>query len=243
MISLTIFFNYLGSYYFLFLLIFSFFLLLNEYYKLFNFNNLSINFFVNYTIILINFLFIFYGFNLLPILFTILGVLIGLLLNREKWLFANFSYIYLAFPYYILIYLNNYFLNGKLIILWLLCVVWVCDSSAYIFGSIIKGKKLLPSISPKKTWSGFFSSIILSSLSSVCFAYFLNMSSLCKSLILGLILGVFTSLGDLFESYLKRINNKKDVSKLIPGHGGLLDRLDGFLFAIVVMFFYVLIWE
>ena len=54
----------------------------------------------------------------------------------------------------------------------------------------------------------------------------------------GLIIGFFTSLGDLFESYLKRINNKKDSSKLIPGHGGILDRLDGFLFAI--LYFYIL---
>ena len=59
----------------------------------------------------------------------------------------------------------------------------------------------------------------------------------------GLIIGLFTAFGDLFESYLKRINNKKDSSKLIPGHGGILDRLDGFLFAIVVMFIFILLWS
>ncbi len=206
-------------------------------------NDLSINFFINYIIIIINFFFIFYGFNLLPIFFTILGLLIGLLLNKKRWPLVIFSYFYLAFPFYILIFLNNYFLNGKLIILWLLCIVCASDSSAYIFGSIIKGKKLLPSISPNKTWSGFLFSIIFSVIGSICFSYLFNITSITKSMIIGLILGFSTSLGDLFESYLKRINSKKDVSKLIPGHGGLLDRLDGFLFAIVVMFFFVLLWE
>lgn len=206
-------------------------------------NDLSKNFFINYIIILINFLFIFYGFNLIPILFTLLGLLIELLFNKKKWAPAIFSYFYLALPYYILIFLNNHFYNGQLIILWLLCIVCVSDSSAYIFGSIIKGKKLLPKISPNKTWSGFLFSIIFSALSSICFSYFFNVASSKNSMIIGLIIGFSTSLGDLFESYLKRINNKKDVSKLIPGHGGLLDRLDGFLFAIVIMFFYVSLWS
>ena len=124
-----------------------------------------------------------------------------------------------------------------------MCIVCVSDSSAYIFGSIIKGKKLFPRISPNKTWSGFLLSIIFSIFSSSCFSYFFNITSFRKSMIIGLIIGLSASLGDLFESYLKRINNKKDASKLIPGHGGLLDRLDGFLFAIVVMFFYVLLWS
>ena len=176
-------------------------------------------------------------------LFTSLGLLIGLLLNKGKWISAIFSYFYIAFPFYILIFLNNYALNGKLIILWLLCIVCVSDSSAYIFGSIIKGKKLFPRISPNKTWSGFLISIIFSALSSSYFSYIFNITSFKKSIIIGLIVGFSSSLGDLFESYLKRINNKKDVSKLIPGHGGLLDRLDGFLFAIVIMFFYVLLWS
>ena len=62
-------------------------------------------------------------------------------------------------------------------------------------------------------------------------------------MLVGFVVGLFTSLGDLYESYLKRINKKKDTSNLIPGHGGLLDRLDGFLFAIVIMFFFILLWE
>ena len=67
--------------------------------------------------------------------------------------------------------------------------------------------------------------------------------SIYQAILGGLIIGFFTVFGDLFESYLKRINNKKDSSKLIPGHGGILDRLDGFLFAIVVMFFFIMLWS
>lgn len=64
-----------------------------------------------------------------------------------------------------------------------------------------------------------------------------------KSMFIGLVIGLFVVFGDLFESYLKRINEKKDSSNLIPGHGGLLDRLDGFLFAILIMFSFVLLLE
>ena len=167
--------------------------------------------------------------------------MIVLLLNKINCVSTIFTYFYLAFPFYILIFLNNYAFNGKLIFLWLFCIVCVSDSSAYIFGSIIKGKKLFPRISPNKTWSGFLFSIIFSALSSSYFSYFFSITSFIKSMIIGLIIGFSASLGDLFESYLKRINNKKDVSKLIPGHGGLLDRLDGFLFGIVIVFIMTLI--
>ena len=194
-------------------------------------------------LILINFLFIYSNFNLIPIILTILGVFLSLLLNKHKWLVPISSYFYLAFPFYILIYLNQYYLDGKIIIFWLLSIVCASDTSAYVFGSIIKGKKLFPSISPNKTWSGFISSLVFASLSSSIFSFYFNIVDIYKAMLVGLIIGLFTSLGDLFESYLKRINNKKDSSKLIPGHGGILDRLDGFLFAILIMFIFILLWS
>ena len=70
-----------------------------------------------------------------------------------------------------------------------------------------------------------------------------NIINIYQAMLVGLVIGLFTAFGDLFESYLKRINNKKDSSNLIPGHGGILDRLDGFLFAIVVMFIFILLWS
>lgn len=202
----------------------------------------KLNFFINLILILINFLFIYGNFNLIPIFLTIFGIFLGLL-NRSKCLVTISSYFYLALPFYILIYLNNYYLDGKIIILWLLCIVWVSDSSAYIFGSIIKGKKFFPNISPNKTWSGFIFSLIFSVVGSSIFSLYFNVANIYQAILVGFVIGLFTAFGDLFESYLKRINNKKDSSKLIPGHGGILDRLDGFLFAIVIMFIFILVWS
>ena len=193
-------------------------------------------------LILINFLFIYSNFILIPILLTFFGIFLGLF-NSSKYMVTISSYFYLALPFYILIYLNKYYLDGKVIILWLLCIVWTSDSSAYIFGSVIKGKKLFPSISPNKTWAGFLFSLVFSALSSSIFSFYFNIINIYQAILGGLIIGLFSSFGDLFESYLKRINNKKDSSKLIPGHGGILDRLDGFLFAIVVMFVFILLWS
>ena len=165
------------------------------------------------------------------------------LFNSSKCLVPISSYFYLALPFYILIYLNKYYLDGKIIIFWLLSIVWASDSSAFIFGSIIKGKKFFPSISPNKTWSGFIFSLLFSVISSSIFSYYFNFINIYQAMLGGLVIGLFTAFGDLFESYLKRINSKKDSSKLIPGHGGILDRLDGFLFAIVVMFIFILLWS
>ena len=167
-----------------------------------------------------------------------------LMFNKEKWYISISSYFYLAFPFYILIYFNNHFVDGKIIIFWTLCIVWTTDTSAYVFGSIIKGKKLYPSISPNKTWSGFYTSLIMAATCSSLFSFIFNITNFYKSFFIGLLIGIFNNLGDLFESYLKRINEKKDSSKLIPGHGGLLDRLDGFLFAIVIIYIIIfLLWE
>ncbi len=236
-------FNSLGSYYFLTLLTVALIVLLIEYYRLFNLECLHKNFFINLIIILINFLFIYNGFNLIPIILSIFGIFLGIFFNRYKWLVPVSTYFYLAIPFYILLYLNKYHLNGKIIILWLFCIIWISDSSAYIFGNLIKGKKFSPNISPNKTWSGFIFSLIFSMISSAIFSYYFYIINIYLSMLIGLIIGFFTAIGDLYESYLKRVNKKKDTSKLIPGHGGLLDRLDGSLFAIVIMFFFILLWD
>ena len=212
-----------------------------EYYKLFGLGWNNLSFLINLILILLNFLFVYSNFNLLPVLLTIFGIFLALLLNRYNWLVPISSYFYLALPFYILIYFNQYYFNGKTIILWLFTIVWSSDTSAYIFGSIIKGKKLFPSISPNKTWAGFVASLVFAVISSSVFCFYFNIANIYKAILVGLIIGLFTSFGDLFESYLKRINNKKDSSKLIPGHGGILDRLDGFLFAIVIMFIFILL--
>ena len=146
-----------------------------EYYKLFNFRYFNLNFFVNIVFIITNFIFIYYGFNLIPILVTILGIYLALIFNKYNCQITIFPYFYLAIPFYLLIYLNNHYSDGKIMILWLLSIVSASDSSAYIFGNLVKGKKLFARISPNKTWSGFIFSLIFSMISSSVFSFYFNL--------------------------------------------------------------------
>lgn len=122
--------------------------------------------------------------------------------------------------------------------LWFLFVVWAMDVGAYIIGSNLKGPKLAPKISPNKTWSGLIGGILFSvAVSAIYFGflvYFRLISIDTKSKILFAVLaGIVAALsqvGDLIESAIKRHVNIKDSSSLIPGHGGIFDRIDGLIF-------------
>ena len=241
LISLALFSNFSGNYYFLITIILVYFILLREYFSLFTFKLFSLKFIASYFLNIISFFLIFYDFYLLIIYPILLNLLIIFIIEKKNWLASIFPLIYLSIPLYVLIYLNNIVINGKLIILWSFIIVWSSDISAFLFGKLLQGPKLAPRISPNKTWTGFLSSIIFSMLSSFIFIYFFPISSLLNACLVGFLVGFACSIGDLFESWLKRINVKKDVSNLIPGHGGLLDRLDGFLFGIIVIFIMILI--
>ncbi|WP_439574863.1 phosphatidate cytidylyltransferase [Phreatobacter sp.] len=123
---------------------------------------------------------------------------------------------------------------GFIAILWLFAVVWGADVAAYFAGRTIGGPKLWPALSPKKTWSGFIGGLVAGTslglavvhLSGVPVSFGL---ALCSAAIAAASQG-----GDLFESFVKRRFSAKDAGKLIPGHGGVMDRLDGFLVAAIV---------
>ena len=143
--------------------------------------------------------------------------------------------IYLFTPFFFLNYLDNqqayYFLS-------LIFIITIAsDSGGYIFGKIIKGPKLIKSVSPNKTWSGFFGGILL----SIASITFLTSS---HNILLSLCLTIFFSIGcqsgDIIESFVKRKIKIKNSGSLIPGHGGILDRLDSFyLLSIILMFLYI----
>ncbi|MBB4198173.1 hypothetical protein CCR94_10950 [Rhodoblastus sphagnicola] len=118
---------------------------------------------------------------------------------------------------------------------WLFAVVWGTDVCAYFGGRLIGGKKLAPSISPGKTWSGFLVGVGCGAvLGATTAAFWPNVRApFFPVLLLGLAAGAVAQGGDLFESWLKRRANVKDSSRLIPGHGGVMDRLDGFIFAAI----------
>jgi phosphatidate cytidylyltransferase len=125
-------------------------------------------------------------------------------------------------------------LTGFFAIVFVFAVVWATDIVAYFTGRAIGGPKLAPSISPNKTWSGAIGGIIGAILAAAAVVMPSNPGTGLAIALIAAALSVVSQAGDLFESRLKRIFNAKDSSTLIPGHGGVMDRLDGFATAVVV---------
>jgi len=120
---------------------------------------------------------------------------------------------------------------GFLAIIFLFAVVWVTDVFAYFAGRLICGPKLWPAVSPKKTWSGAFAGLAGAIAAGILVGVISGVSHPIAIGFLSLVLSAAAQSGDLFESAFKRRFGAKDASHLIPGHGGLMDRLDGFLTA------------
>jgi len=118
----------------------------------------------------------------------------------------------------------------------LFAATWAADIGAFAVGSTLKGPKLWPRFSPNKTWSGFFGGLAAATLAATVMVEFGNFNlNIFAAALIGLIVGLATMAGDLWESAIKRRFGVKDSGDLIPGHGGLLDRVDGLMFAVVVM--------
>jgi phosphatidate cytidylyltransferase len=115
-------------------------------------------------------------------------------------------------------------------IFWL---IWTNDTMAYLIGSQIGRRKLFERISPKKTWEGTIGGAICTVLMAWAISLYFNDFSTAQWLAVGAMVGIFGTLGDLVESMLKRSIGVKDSGTLLPGHGGLLDRFDSFLFVVV----------
>ena len=129
--------------------------------------------------------------------------------------------------------------NGNYFLIFLLVIVWVNDIAAYIIGTAIGKIKLAPKISPKKTIEGSIAGIFFSIIAIIFLNHWLNYD-LNKLIVIGIAVSVFGQCGDLFESMLKRGAKIKDSGKLIPGHGGVLDRFDSLLFAAPVFYFCII---
>lgn len=135
--------------------------------------------------------------------------------------------------------------------LWFFLMVWSMDIGGYIVGSNLKGPKLAPKISPNKTWSGLTGGILLAVAVSMIYFYALSFFGVVRSeyqfqvfyAVLGGLIAAVSQIGDLIESAIKRHLNLKDSSNLIPGHGGVFDRVDGLIFAapfVYLLFAYAL---
>jgi phosphatidate cytidylyltransferase len=121
---------------------------------------------------------------------------------------------------------------GFTVIVFLFVVVWLTDITAYFVGRAAGGPKLLPRVSPNKTWSGAIGGTLAAVIGGVVVAQQASIGNLAATAVVALLLSVISQAGDLLESAVKRRFSAKDASGLIPGHGGLMDRLDGFVTAV-----------
>lgn len=125
---------------------------------------------------------------------------------------------------------------GLVAMLFLFAVVWATDILAYFVGRAIGGPKLAPRISPGKTWSGAIGGAVSAVVAGSLVAYFLVPGGVLWAALVALVLSACSQSGDLFESFIKRRFGVKDSSHLIPGHGGVMDRVDGLIFACFAAF-------
>jgi phosphatidate cytidylyltransferase len=151
--------------------------------------------------------------------------------QRRSWIATGFCYAAAAQIASVLVRLDQ--TNGFGALILVLLVVWVTDIGGYFAGRGIGGPKLWPRVSPKKTWAGAVGGFVASLVVAAGFAAF-GLGKTGPLLLLGAVLSIASQLGDLFESAVKRRFGVKDSSHIIPGHGGLMDRLDGFVAAVVV---------
>ncbi|MGI6718044.1 MAG: phosphatidate cytidylyltransferase [Bacteroidales bacterium] len=122
--------------------------------------------------------------------------------------------------------------NHNIIPITIIGMIWINDSSSYISGMLFGKRKAFPKISPGKTWGGYILGFLTSIVVMIMFWAIVNEISLIHCILFAIISYVFGSIGDLIESSLKRKANLKDLSKILPGHGGVFDRFDSFIFAI-----------
>lgn len=144
-------------------------------------------------------------------------------------LWAGIGVALIGLPAVALVWLRSIPELGLGLLLWLLIVVWTTDTAAYAVGRRVGGPRLAPAISPGKTWSGLGGGVVGASLAGAITLWVLGSERLFHAAGLSAAFALLAQLGDLAESSLKRRAGVKDSGSLIPGHGGLLDRLDGFL--------------
>ena len=165
------------------------------------------------------------------------------LFRNKKNPFANLAIafsgiIYIVLPLLLINYMSVIGQEAGTIfpLLGIFIMIWCSDTFAYLVGRKIGKHKMFERISPKKSWEGFFGGMTFAMLAGIIMAYFLEGQPFVEYAIFGIVAAAFGTLGDLIESMLKRSLNLKDSGTILPGHGGLLDRLDSVLVVIPVIF-------
>ncbi len=158
-------------------------------------------------------------------------VLLGLSSNTLGWSLAGL--VYSILPAWAMVWLRSDQTFGAAALLYLFAVAWTTDTASYAGGRLIGGPKLAPRISPRKTWSGLILGTLAPGLIGCAFAAVLKGTSSWRLALASIAIAAACQIGDLSESAVKRRFGAKDMSHLIPGHGGLLDRIDGLLIAAI----------
>jgi phosphatidate cytidylyltransferase len=165
--------------------------------------------------------------------------------RRGAPLWAGFGSLYIILPCLAIIWIRGDIAGitstGFAKIIFIGLVVIAADSWAYLGGSLLKGPKLAPKISPNKTWSGFLSGLIFGVFAGVICSWIIGFNPF-YAMLLAIPVVLFSVLGDLLESAIKRHLDVKDAGGLLPGHGGLLDRVDSLMLAVFVAAIVLLIW-
>lgn len=155
-------------------------------------------------------------------------------LFRETWTARTetlLGALYVGAPCALFVWLRDHGAEGLTLILFLFAAIWMADIFAYLGGTLIGGPKLHPQLSPQKTWSGIAAGTFAGAAAGAVFALMLKAEHVPLLALLGALTAATGLAGDLFESFLKRRFGVKDASGLIPGHGGVLDRIDGLMMA------------
>ena len=174
-------------------------------------------------------------FNLLLLLALFFSFIEWFKLNKKNFNFISISgFVIILLSIFFAYYLRGNDIQSKTIFLWIVFVCFFSDTGGYFVGKLF-GEKKISKISPKKTYAGLYGSFIFS-IFPILIVHFFESNILIlsiKSVILSLLFSLLCQLGDMTVSYFKRKNNVKDTGILIPGHGGLLDRIDGLIFVII----------
>jgi phosphatidate cytidylyltransferase len=185
---------------------------------------------------------------ILPVMVTLIATAILFCKESDAYRTTPFiltSLVYIALPFALtnlIVFTPDGGFNGR-VLLAVMIIIWSSDVGAYLSGMAFgqkHGHKLFPSISPKKSWEGYFGGLFLSLAAGWCVGYFSMVDyPWYHCLILALLVNISSTIGDLVESQLKRNFGVKDAGSIMPGHGGLLDRFDGALLAFPVSVLYI----
>ena len=191
-----------------------------------------------------------FGTSFSELSFQILFLVLGLVSIYEMWKLRKgkskvYAFVYVLLPFFLIHFfgkidsLNFNSVFDPSLILLMFILTWTFDTFAYLFGVRFGKTKIMPSVSPKKSWEGFAGGFIFSVLASfITTHYFLEVDS-SIALAMSLFLPFTATLGDFTESYFKRKAGVKDSGNFIPGHGGMLDRMDAFMITIPVLYIYL----